>query len=88
MPAPKMVVKLWCLPRQTEDELKSLHKALIAALVKADIELSHIPASSAMRADTLKWRLAYSVTTVVKQRFPRAHVQGCFTWSEDFPSDI
>ena len=37
MPVPKMVVRLWCLPTQTEEELKSLHQALVAALVRADI---------------------------------------------------
>ena len=114
MLAPKMVIKLWCLPKQTEGELQSLHRALIENLIKVEvgvedendvivlfppdamayglgseilIELSHIPTPPNMRSDTLKRRLAASTRTVVKRRFPRAHVQGSFLWSEDFPSD-
>ena len=33
----KLVVKVWCLPRQTEAQLQSLHRALVAATVTPDI---------------------------------------------------
>lgn len=33
----RLMVKVWCLPRQTEEQIRVLHQALVEAVVKLDI---------------------------------------------------
>lgn len=37
MPASRLTVKVWCLPRQTEAKLKSLHQVLVEAVAKLNL---------------------------------------------------
>ena len=44
----KPVIKVWCLPKMEEDQLRQLHKKIVAAIVDAEIGWGHLKSENDM----------------------------------------